>query len=189
MKLTVLVENTCTRPGLAGEHGLSLYLETRGHRVLFDAGTTDLFEQNARALGVALEQVVVADDVIEIALPQGETFQEFGQAPVDIVHIHDEHLGQQGAQDGQHQPVHQQPQPQKDPEPPGAEPAGRRGRKVEQHPHAPGEGQACRQSRGAVILPVDHRGYQDCQQDAPQQQAEKPIHRPFHTISPLAREP
>ena len=32
MKLTVLVENTCTRPGLAGEHGLSLYLETRGHR-------------------------------------------------------------------------------------------------------------------------------------------------------------
>ena len=60
MKLTVLVENTCTRPGLAGEHGLSLYLETRGHRVLFDAGTTDLFEQNARALGVALEQVDLA---------------------------------------------------------------------------------------------------------------------------------
>ena len=30
MKLTVLVENTGTRPGWAGEHGLSLYLETRG---------------------------------------------------------------------------------------------------------------------------------------------------------------
>lgn len=60
MKLTVLVENTCSRPALAGEHGLSLYLETRSHRILFDAGTTDLFEQNARALGVDLEQVDLA---------------------------------------------------------------------------------------------------------------------------------
>lgn len=60
MKLTVLVENTCALPGLAGEHGLSLYLETDRHKVLFDAGTTDLFEKNARALGVDLAEVDLA---------------------------------------------------------------------------------------------------------------------------------
>ena len=84
MKLTVLVENTCTRPGLAGEHGLSLYLETRGHRVLFDAGTTDLFEQNARALGVDIDNLLVSQpDTGEQALEIAEALVRSGA--LDIV--------------------------------------------------------------------------------------------------------
>ena len=40
MKLTVLMENTTCRADLACEHGLSLYIETNGQRILFDAGQT-----------------------------------------------------------------------------------------------------------------------------------------------------
>ena len=43
MKLICLVENTCSLPGLEGEHGLSLYLEQAKRRVLFDTGKTGLF--------------------------------------------------------------------------------------------------------------------------------------------------
>lgn len=38
MKLTVLTENTACRQGLTAEHGLSLYLETGGYKILFDMG-------------------------------------------------------------------------------------------------------------------------------------------------------
>ena len=38
MQVTVLTENTTGHPELAAEHGLSLYVETAGHRILFDMG-------------------------------------------------------------------------------------------------------------------------------------------------------
>lgn len=57
MKLTVLIENTACAPELSCEHGLSLYLETKRHRILFDMGQSGAFANNAAALGVDLSAV------------------------------------------------------------------------------------------------------------------------------------
>lgn len=57
MKITVLVENTTENPNLSAEHGLSLYIETEHHRILFDAGDSTLFEENAKKLGIDLSLV------------------------------------------------------------------------------------------------------------------------------------
>ncbi|MGN1369014.1 MAG: MBL fold metallo-hydrolase [Aristaeellaceae bacterium] len=57
MKLTVLMENTTCRNDLVCEHGLSLYIETNGQRILFDAGQSGAFADNAEKLGVDLRQV------------------------------------------------------------------------------------------------------------------------------------
>ncbi len=59
MKLWTLVENTAPE-GLRGEHGLSLYLEACGHRILFDAGQSGAFGENARAMGVSLAEADMA---------------------------------------------------------------------------------------------------------------------------------
>ena len=47
MKVTVLIENTALRDDLAAEHGLSLLIETGAHTILFDAGQTGAFADNA----------------------------------------------------------------------------------------------------------------------------------------------
>ena len=61
MKVTVLMENTAPEScGLAAEHGLSLYIEHRGHRLLLDAGSSGRFADNARQLGVDLSAVEAA---------------------------------------------------------------------------------------------------------------------------------
>ena len=60
MKLTVLTENTACRDALIAEHGLSLYLEAAGKKVLLDMGQTDAFAHNAEKLGIDLSQVDVA---------------------------------------------------------------------------------------------------------------------------------
>ena len=57
MKIVTLMENTTCREGLCFEHGLSLYIETRGCRILFDAGQSSAFAENARKLGVDLDMV------------------------------------------------------------------------------------------------------------------------------------
>lgn len=57
MKLTVLMENTACREDLTAEHGLSLYVEACGKKILFDAGQTAAFADNAEKLGVDLSQV------------------------------------------------------------------------------------------------------------------------------------
>ncbi len=54
MKITVLAENTSKNPNLEAEHGLSLFIETENHRILFDMGQTDLFIRNAEKLGINL---------------------------------------------------------------------------------------------------------------------------------------
>ena len=60
MIITSLLENTSARSGIAAEHGLSLYIETKAHRILFDMGQTYLFARNAEALGVDLSHVDLA---------------------------------------------------------------------------------------------------------------------------------
>ena len=57
MKLTVLMENTTCREDLVCEHGLSLYIEANGQRILFDAGQTGAFADNAEKMGVDLTKI------------------------------------------------------------------------------------------------------------------------------------
>ena len=57
MKVTVLIENTTPRSDLVAEHGLSLYIETAAHTILFDTGQTGAFADNAAKLGVDLQKV------------------------------------------------------------------------------------------------------------------------------------
>ena len=59
MKITALTENT-SKTGLPYEHGLSLYIETKKHNILFDTGQTELFAQNAETLGIDLGKVDTA---------------------------------------------------------------------------------------------------------------------------------
>lgn len=60
IKIVCLAENTAADPSVGAEHGLSLYIETSRHRILFDMGQGDLFARNAAALGVDLSEVDLA---------------------------------------------------------------------------------------------------------------------------------
>ena len=57
MKITALVENTSNNKNLKSKHGLSIYIETQQHKVLFDTGSDDTFICNASKLGIDLAQV------------------------------------------------------------------------------------------------------------------------------------
>ena len=56
MKITSLLENTSHRGDMLTEHGLSLYIETKAHKILFDMGQSDAFAKNAAALGIDLSE-------------------------------------------------------------------------------------------------------------------------------------
>ena len=60
MKIISLLENTTQKCGMEVEHGLSLYIEANGKRILFDMGQSDLFAKNAERLGIDLSEVDVA---------------------------------------------------------------------------------------------------------------------------------
>jgi 7,8-dihydropterin-6-yl-methyl-4-(beta-D-ribofuranosyl)aminobenzene 5'-phosphate synthase len=53
-ELTVLSENCAARRGLLGEHGLAIWVETEGHRILFDTGQGLALRHNAAVLSVDL---------------------------------------------------------------------------------------------------------------------------------------
>lgn len=57
MKLTVLTENTAISPEFRAVHGLSLYLETKALKILFDVGPGDEFLYNSEKLGLDLSKV------------------------------------------------------------------------------------------------------------------------------------
>lgn len=57
MIIRVLMENSAQRPELVAEHGLSLYIETAAHKILFDAGQSAAFADNAEKMGVDLSKV------------------------------------------------------------------------------------------------------------------------------------
>ncbi len=57
MKIICLAENTEGSTGCGAEHGLSLYIETKKHKLLLDTGASDLFITNAEKLGIGLKEV------------------------------------------------------------------------------------------------------------------------------------
>ncbi len=60
MKIICLMENISHHADLQCQHGLSLYIETKKHRILLDTGANALFADNAEKLGVKLEDVDIA---------------------------------------------------------------------------------------------------------------------------------
>jgi 7,8-dihydropterin-6-yl-methyl-4-(beta-D-ribofuranosyl)aminobenzene 5'-phosphate synthase len=71
MKIYILVEDNKKNNGFISEHGLSLYFEHGGKRILFDTGASDSFVYNATLLGIDLNKV----DICVIS------------------HAHDDHIG------------------------------------------------------------------------------------------------
>lgn len=59
MKITALIENT-SRQAWPVEHGLSLYIEVNGLRILFDMGQSSLFAENAARKGIDLNRIDLA---------------------------------------------------------------------------------------------------------------------------------
>ena len=57
MRIVTLMENTTKSESLRAEHGLSLYIETGNHKILFDTGQSDMFVRNASKLGIDLKDV------------------------------------------------------------------------------------------------------------------------------------
>ncbi len=60
MKISVLCENTSCNEDIIAEHGLSLFIETKTHKILFDMGKSDVFLKNAERMGIDLCSVDVA---------------------------------------------------------------------------------------------------------------------------------
>lgn len=49
MIIKTLVENTSLSKDFGSEHGLSLYIETKDSKILFDVGASELFLENAKS--------------------------------------------------------------------------------------------------------------------------------------------
>jgi len=57
MKLSFLVDNKTENSRCQAEWGLSIFVESGGHKVLFDTGCSDMFARNAKAMKIDLTQV------------------------------------------------------------------------------------------------------------------------------------
>ncbi len=57
MRIVNLIENTQGRRGCAYAHGLSFYVETEKHRLLFDLGPSEETLENAGKLGINLKKI------------------------------------------------------------------------------------------------------------------------------------
>ena len=57
LRITTLVENTVSQPGLLAEHGLAFWIEADGLKLLFDTGQGMALVHNAEALGIDLGAV------------------------------------------------------------------------------------------------------------------------------------
>ena len=60
MIIKALAENTSVSEEYRAEHGLSIYIETGNHKLLFDTGRGGLFLENAEKMGVDLSKVDTA---------------------------------------------------------------------------------------------------------------------------------
>ena len=61
MRFGFLMENRTDKAGLTAEHGLSIYIEACGKKMLFDAGATELMVRNAERMGV--DQMCIRDRI------------------------------------------------------------------------------------------------------------------------------
>ncbi len=59
MRIKILVDNN-TRDTLQAEWGLSLLIEYEGYLILLDAGTTGIFAENAKELGIPVDKIELA---------------------------------------------------------------------------------------------------------------------------------
>lgn len=59
LKIVSILENTSSSNQYKKDHGLSLYIETKNHKILFDVGPNKKFLKNARKMGIVLEDVDV----------------------------------------------------------------------------------------------------------------------------------
>lgn len=57
MRIIFLSENKTDRPPYIGEHGLSIYIETLNHKILFDAGASNLLIHHAKEKKIDLSRV------------------------------------------------------------------------------------------------------------------------------------
>lgn len=57
MLIKTLVEDTSVSDEFKNEHGLSLYIETKKHKILFDLGASDLFLENAKKKNVNIKDI------------------------------------------------------------------------------------------------------------------------------------
>lgn len=57
MQIITLVENTTLSDTYRSKHGLSLYIETKNHKILFDLGPNKTFLENAKKLSVDIAKV------------------------------------------------------------------------------------------------------------------------------------
>lgn len=56
MKITVLADNTVRKRGFLAEHGLSVWIEYCGTKILFDTGQSDVYRRNAERMGIPLKK-------------------------------------------------------------------------------------------------------------------------------------
>lgn len=57
MKIVTLVENTTLSDDYRSKHGLSFYIETAKHKILFDLGQDDLFIKNSVKMNIDLTKI------------------------------------------------------------------------------------------------------------------------------------
>lgn len=56
IRLSILADNTTQRPDLRTEHGFACWIETGGHKLLFDTGAGQVLRANAATLGIDLAE-------------------------------------------------------------------------------------------------------------------------------------
>ena len=61
MQIHILTNDTARKRGFLAEHGLSVYIEYKSRRLLFDTGQTDVYRRNAEQMGIDLQK---ADTVV-----------------------------------------------------------------------------------------------------------------------------
>ena len=73
MRITVLVENATPSSRLAARHGLALWIEAAGRRVLFDVGPDGSALANAAALGVEARRSAAKSQMVKsVSWPTAE---------------------------------------------------------------------------------------------------------------------
>lgn len=57
IKIITIVENTTSSSEYRCKHGLSLYIETAKHKILFDLGPDETFASNAKKMGIHISEI------------------------------------------------------------------------------------------------------------------------------------